>query len=453
MKNKAAEMLGEFLKKLCADARFEAENFRLLADYSESISLGQKENELLGPYNMPSISKSLSATLYIRWRDKKVSTVYLNYDNIANFEEHIAGWREKSFLDESSAEIWYEEGFDNADIQNYKMRDEHIVETLSGRADVFFNAIKTINEGLRDAAKLIGVNAFASMTRRMMFLGPEAAKPVYDFEFTAAGIAFELDNTYSDMFVKRRLFNGNDLAKMISKAKKYYPLFSKPLPREENVLKPSQKTVVLAPSVAESFIKKYVLSNLSGRAVFEKQSRFSLEEFRAQEKHFRDDISIKFSPDFDEYEINNIPITNEGVYAAPVYFVKNGHLRTPMLDLKYSKKSEMPPTAYLSSDVFQSSDFTLKIETGEYECAENVITDMTEGYIIFDVLGMHTQDHTSGDFSISAPHCLYVLDGKIQGIVKLSISGNIFETLKHHNTKFLNWYSEGDSIEMKCQCV
>ncbi len=452
MKDKVLTILSDFLNRLNAHKDFTAEDFRLTADYNESLTLGQKENELLGPYNMPSISKSLTASLYIRWLDKKVSNVNLNYDAIMNFSDEIGGWREKAFHDEWAPAIWHEEAFDNNDALKYKMYDEEIAGIIDGKAEFLFEAIKHIDTKLRPISKLITVNAFATINRRFIFLGPKAATPVYDFQFSLAGIAFEIDNQYSDSFIKRRMFTLKDISAIIEKALKFYPSFNSSADKIDMLPKPAVKNIILTPSVSDSFISKYILSNLHGRPVVEKQSRFALDEFNSQEKHFRDDISIKFEPDFDEYEVNNIPLTYEGVYCAPVYFVKNGKLQTPILDLKYAKKAEMPPTPYLSAESFLCSEYKIKIETGEYECVDNILNDMQEGFIIFDILGMHTQDHTSGDFSISVPHALMISGAKIAGMVKLSISGNFFEILNHHNTKFLNWYGEGDSLLLKCTC-
>lgn len=452
MKDKVLKILGDFLSALCAHRDFSAEDFRLTADYNESLNFGQKENELLGPYNMPAISKSLTATLYIRWKDKKVSNVNLNYDGMVNFESELPGWREKAFHDEWAPAVWRESVFDNSDALKYKMYDPEVSAIVEGKAGFLFEAIKHVDSKLRPVSNLVTVNAFASVNRRLIFLGPAAAPPAYDFSFTLAGIAFELDNQYSDSFIKRRIFTFADIEPMIARALKFYPAFSTCADKKETLPKPAVRNVVLTPSVSDSFINKYIMSNLYGRPVVEKQSRFSLADFSSQEKFFRDDISVKFEPDFDEYEVNNIPLTYEGVYSEPVYFVRNGRLQTPMLDLKYARKAEMRPTAYLSPDTFQCSEYRLKIETGEYECVDNILSDMTDGFIIFDVLGMHTQDHTSGDFSISAPHALMVREGKAAGLVKLSISGNFFEILNHHNTKFLNWYGEGDAVAMKCTC-
>ena len=58
------------------------------------------------------------------------------------------------------------------------------------------------------------------------------------------------------------------------------------------------------------------------------------------------------------------------------------------------------------------------------------------------VLGVHTQDPVSGDFSLSAPQSLRVDDGTIQGRVRATISGNLFEILRREDTTFVAFEGE-----------
>ncbi len=452
MKSGASEFVKGFVKKLSSHPDFEAGDFRVVADYSESVSIGQKENELLGPYDMPALSKSLTASLYIIWKDGKVSNANLNYENMQNFECEIAGWRKNAFRDEFAPAIWREEGFSGDDLKKYKNYDAEVEAMTKGEADPLFSGIDFINRELGSIAKLITVNAAASLTRRFIYLGGASEEPAYDFSFTTCGISFDLDNVFGDSFVKRRAFKEKDLKAITDNAKFFYPAFSKKIDKSEVFSKSSQMPVVLTPPVADSFIKKYLMSNLYGKLVVEKQSRFDISDFRSGEKVTRDDISVIFTQSDEDFEINNIPLTFEGVPAAPAHFIKNGRLVSPMLDLKYAKKAEMAPNAYLTPEMFQSSYYSVKVETGEYEAARAVISDLSDGFIIFGVLGMHTQDQTSGDFSISSPYAVRVVDGKPEGLAKISLAGNFFEQLNHHNTKFLNWYQEGDCFLMRCQC-
>ena len=52
------------------------------------------------------------------------------------------------------------------------------------------------------------------------------------------------------------------------------------------------------------------------------------------------------------------------------------------------------------------------------------------GVLILSVLGLHTQDSTRGDFSISAPQTLAIQGGALGGAVKAVLTGNFFEALR-----------------------
>ena len=52
------------------------------------------------------------------------------------------------------------------------------------------------------------------------------------------------------------------------------------------------------------------------------------------------------------------------------------------------------------------------------------------GALVLSVLGVHTQDFTSGDFSLSAPQTLVIGPTGLDGRLRATISGNVFELLR-----------------------
>ena len=57
---------------------------------------------------------------------------------------------------------------------------------------------------------------------------------------------------------------------------------------------------------------------------------------------------------------------------------------------------------------------------------------MGEGYIVHSVMGAHTANPTSGDFSVTTSTLLRVEDGEIIGPVKQAgLSGNLAKALSH----------------------
>ena len=46
------------------------------------------------------------------------------------------------------------------------------------------------------------------------------------------------------------------------------------------------------------------------------------------------------------------------------------------------------------------------------------------------MLGVHTQDATSGDFSLAAPQALSIEKAQLGGRVRPTLSGNLFDSLR-----------------------
>ena len=62
--------------------------------------------------------------------------------------------------------------------------------------------------------------------------------------------------------------------------------------------------------------------------------------------------------------------------------------------------------------------------------------------MILSVLGVHTQDSASGDFSLSAPQALRLSDGGYAGRLRATISGNLFELLASPSLRFVTFEGE-----------
>ncbi|HET9298631.1 MAG TPA: metallopeptidase TldD-related protein, partial [Candidatus Polarisedimenticolaceae bacterium] len=62
--------------------------------------------------------------------------------------------------------------------------------------------------------------------------------------------------------------------------------------------------------------------------------------------------------------------------------------------------------------------------------------------LVLHVLGVHTQDPVSGNFSLSAPQSLRVEAGEARGRVRATISGNLFDLLRREDTTFVAFEGE-----------
>ncbi|HON43700.1 MAG TPA: metallopeptidase TldD-related protein, partial [Bacillota bacterium] len=74
-----------------------------------------------------------------------------------------------------------------------------------------------------------------------------------------------------------------------------------------------------------------------------------------------------------------------------------------------------------------------------------------DAILVDNVLGMHTQDPTNGNFSLAVPDGIVVRAGQFAGAAKVVISGNFFKILNQVDTRFA--MSEDDpnpGIELTC---
>ena len=62
--------------------------------------------------------------------------------------------------------------------------------------------------------------------------------------------------------------------------------------------------------------------------------------------------------------------------------------------------------------------------------------------MVLSVLGVHTQDFTSGDFSLSAPQAITIGPKGLAGRLRATISGNVFELLRSPELELVRFPGE-----------
>jgi PmbA protein len=186
------------------------------------------------------------------------------------------------------------------------------------------------------------------------------------------------------------------------------------------------RPVVLHPSVVESWVLAHLLWNLGGSAVADGEGRFRREDFGSGRAVLREDVRLAMDPLL-PLRSGSYRFTTEGVAASPCTFIDEGRLVTPVLGVKYARRLGLPPTAMPHGmDVVTFGGTT---EIGIEEAAGDADA------IVLSVLGIHTQDAASGDFSLSAPQCLRGGD-RPGGRLRLTLSGNLFDVLRQPRLGF-----------------
>lgn len=121
----------------------------------------------------------------------------------------------------------------------------------------------------------------------------------------------------------------------------------------------------------------------------------------------------------------------EGTVSKKTNLVENGVLKSFMYDIYTANKGNTTSTgngyrgSYSSTPQVSPSNITLEFDS------EIGVDEISEGVLTTSVLGAHTANPISGDFSVEASNAFKIENGEISyPINKAMISGNIFEILK-----------------------
>jgi len=193
--------------------------------------------------------------------------------------------------------------------------------------------------------------------------------------------------------------------------------------------------VLLHPDVVEDYVLGVLLHNLDGAQVAHGTGAFRKEQFGAAEPALRDDLTLRTDPCV-PMAAGAFRFSQEGLPSRPCTFVEKGRLVTPLLDLKYARRLGLPPTSN------PSAMDTLFFEGPRSISYEDALASAAGGALVLSVLGVHTQDFTSGDFSLSAPQTLAVGPKGLVGRSRATISGNLFELLRSPGLKLVRFPGE-----------
>jgi PmbA protein len=193
--------------------------------------------------------------------------------------------------------------------------------------------------------------------------------------------------------------------------------------------------VLLHPSVVEEYVLGTLLDNLAGATVAHGEGHFRREQFGSPDPVLREDLDLRCEP-LVPFGAGSYRFTTEGVPAAACDYLARGRLVQPLVDLKYARRLGLAPTPLplTMESVVLAGPPRLSLETALEQAAG--------GALVLSVLGVHTQDSASGDFSLSAPQALAIGAAGLGGRLRATISGNLFATLQSPELRLVAFEGE-----------
>lgn len=183
--------------------------------------------------------------------------------------------------------------------------------------------------------------------------------------------------------------------------------------------------VLFSPYYGSGILDKYILENINGTLIESSVSRFDIEDFTKHKQIARSNISIEVDQTI-PMNTDSFNFTTEGIAGQKFTVMENGKLTTPVCDLQVATKLGYDPAVLpsLSSASYDTIEFAKYLDR------------YPKFILILSVLGVHTQNAITGDYSLPCPSALYFEDGKMVGPVNCVLTGNFFEKLNDDSLVF-----------------
>ncbi len=402
---------------------------------SRRASIGAKDGHTGGPHSPLDIAESLSARWLLVWEDGKVSSGDLDRTAIEEgLREAIERSRGAAREDRDAAEV-----APPATMPDVALFDPETARIAAGDAAPLASRFRAIRERFARGGFRTWSASFDAThieARILTSAGLDASS-----ESTLAGWHATFDGEIGDGRVARAPEEDSEFEARLDRLADVAARLRRPAPPGEV----PGRTAILHPAVVRSFVFRTILHNLDGAAVAHGESRFPAEAFGSGAQAFREHLSIRVEP-LEPLKAGSYRFTLEGVPAAPTTFVERGRLVTPVLGLKYARRLGGRPTGVpLSGDA-------LRLPGPPELDFEEALESASGGTLVLAVLGVHTQDPASGDFSLSAPQALAISDGAARGRVRVTLSGNLFEALSDDDLRRVRFPGE-DVPGLRIRCA
>lgn len=133
--------------------------------------------------------------------------------------------------------------------------------------------------------------------------------------------------------------------------------------------------------------------------------------------------------------IGAVPFDDEGIPCAPLSILDGGVLRNYLFDSWDGHRHKRPTTASAVRDDFKVRPGTdthhLVVSAAGARPWDALVAGMDDGFVVESVLGAHTANVTTGDFSVTAPNVWRVRKGAVEGPVsEIAVAGNLPQLLQ-----------------------
>jgi PmbA protein len=399
--------------------------FSIFATESRRLGVGTKDRETGSVHTPLALAESAGGHYLLVWEDGRVSRGGLERRHFTtDVKEALERALAAAYDDPDAAHV-----LGPSRLPEVEIFSEESERASSGATDLLADRLRRIRarvdrDGFRTWSGSIGATSASSRLVTSAGLDVEGRGTSFGWHVTLDGV---LGTGYGarapepvDEFEAR-------LARLAETAKR---LRGEPRP----LVEPGPR--LLHPDVVDELILATVLHNLDAATVDHGDGAFRREQFGpGAAPALRDDLTLRLDP-LEPLRAGSYRFTREGVPAARIAYVDRGRLTTPIADVKYARRLGIEPTPLpMGMD-------TLHLEGPERISLAEAYRRAAGGALVLSVLGVHTQDPSSGDFSLSAPQALLLGSAGPADRVRLTIAGNVLGILRDPRTGLVEFEGE-----------
>ncbi len=237
------------------------------------------------------------------------------------------------------------------------------------------------------------------------------------------GVECEEESTSSSFFIEA-VYNGGsgyegeesrraklNIEKAASKAEELAVLSSK-----AEKIESGRYTVILEPIAVHQLFSNALYPSFSAENVYKGRSTVKIGNVYGE-------ISIVDDPLL-EGGLYSTSFDDEGVPSRKTPLVENGVVRNFYTDWKYAEKMGIDDT---------SNGYRASPSSPPAPLPSNIVLDgesaETDGLVVHSLIGAHTSNPVSGDFSVECMNAVYAKRGEEVAVKGAMLYGNVFETL------------------------
>ena len=416
------------------DEHPEVQDYRLRLAELRTIGVGIRGNRVGSVYSPFSYRQNIMGGFLVQWRDGTLSRSTLDGNSLPIINDILANARLAAFDDPDSAQFLGPQtyhpiaSFSDDVPPLFEDRSSYLLDVVATLQDVAReHSVRSLEGGVG-----AGTGQVTTRTSRGMLHAQIGTRFTYSAQF---------DGLIGEEQELSALATHDAIRQQLGLAAQYLA------PLRTTVAPPETGThlVVLHPRLTHDLFNHYVWANFAGSAVEQHRSPFSLDDFTQRRQVFRSDLTFGVDP-WRPFATSSATATDEGIPSAPTTYVKDGCLQQPVLDLKYARRLGLPPNTPPGGQ--EGIVITARSELDW----TTLLPTLDDAILVLGVLGLHTQDRSSGSYSLATAQALYARDGEFAGSVKAILNGNFLEHLRDdalHLVRFPGYTVPGIAIPLR----